>query len=79
MAAIGLAALAVITFRITFGDIPMDAHLRTRNLSYVLDVAPWLHSGTADAALLAFKVLLPVACWCIAWMRVAESQVSDGV
>ena len=74
-----MVALAVITFRITFGDIPMDVHLRTRNPSYVLDVAPWLHSGTADAALLAFKVLLPVACWCIAWMRVAESQVSDGV
>ena len=79
VAAIGLVALAVLTLRIAFGDIPMDVHLRTRNLSYVLEVTPWLNSGTAEAALLAFKVLLPVACWWIAWMRVAQSQVSDGV
>lgn len=79
LATIGLAALAVFTFRFTFGDIGMDVHLHTHNLSYVLEAEPWLYSGTADAVLLAFKVLLPVACWCIAWMRIAETQVSDGV
>ena len=79
LAIIGLVALAVVTFRIAFGDIPMDVHLRTRNLSHVLEAEPWLYSGTADAIALAFKVLLPVACWCIAWMRVAETQVSDAV
>ena len=79
LATIGLAALAVITFRIAFGDISMNVHLHTRNLSYVLEAEPWLYSGTADAVLLAFKILLPVACWCIAWMRIARAQVSDGV
>ena len=79
LATVALAVLAVITFRIAFGDIHMNVHLHTRNLSYVLEAEPWLYSGTADAVLLVFKVLLPVACWCIAWMRIEEAQVSDGV
>ena len=79
LATIGMAALAVIAFRIAFGDIHGDVHLHTRKLSYLLEAKPWLYSATADAALLAFKYLLPLACWCIAWMGVAKTQVSDGV
>ena len=79
LATIGLAALAVITFRIAFGDTHLHVHLQTRNLSYVLEAEPYLFAGTANAVLTAVKFLLPMACWCIAWLRIAETQVSDGV
>ena len=79
LATIGLAALAVITARIAFGDLPMHASLHIRNLSYVLTVEPYWYSGAANTVRFAVMVLLPLACWCIAWLRVAETQVSDGV
>ena len=79
LATIGLAALAVITARIAFDDLPMHVSLHIRNLSYVLTAEPYWYSGAADTVLSAIKVLLPLACWCIAWLRIAETQVSDGV
>ena len=75
----GLAALAAITVRIAFADSHMHLSLQTRNLSYVLEVGPYLNTDVANAVLFAVKVLLPLACWCIAWLRIAETQVSDGV
>ena len=79
LATIGLAALAVITARIAFDDLPMHVSLHIRNLSYVLTAEPYWYSGAVDTVLSAVKVLLPLACWCIAWLRIAETQVSDGV
>ena len=77
--AIGLAALAAVTVRIAFPDFPVHVSLHVRNLGHVLVTDPDWHSGVASAVLLAVMVLLPLACWCIAWLRVAETQVSDGV
>ena len=79
LAAIGLAALAAVTARITFANLDVHVGLHIRNLSYGLTVEPYLHSGAADTALFVVGILLPVACWCIAWMRIAENQVSHGV
>ena len=79
LAVIGLAALAAITVRIAFADLPMHVSLHIRNLSYVLAVEPDSYTGVANTALFAVMVLLPWACWCIAWLRVSETQVSDGV
>ena len=79
LATIGLAALAVITARIAFDDLSMHVSLHMRNLSYVLTADPYWHSGAVDTVLFAVKVLLPLACWSIAWLRIAETQVSDGV
>ena len=37
------------------------------------------HAGGAEAVFLGIVLLLPAACWGIAWLRVREAQVSDGV
>ena len=79
LAIIGLAALVAITVRIAFADFPVHVSLHARNLAYVLVAEPYPYTGVANAALFAVMVLLPLACWCMAWMRVAETQVSDGV
>lgn len=34
---------------------------------------------SAETLTAAFGILLPLGCWTIAWMRVREAQVSDGV
>ena len=78
-AIIGLAALAAIPARIVFADFPVHVSLHVRNLVHVLVVEPYPYTGAATAALYAVMTLLPLTCWCIAWMRVAETQVSDGV
>ena len=75
----GLAALAAIAIRIAFADFPLPRlAARTEPESCPRDGAHSL-AGVADTALLAAMVLLPLACWSIAWLRVAEAQVSDGV
>ena len=58
---------------------PVHVSLHVRNLVHVLVTESDRYTGVANAALIAVMVLLPLACWCIAWMRVAETQVSDGV
>ena len=75
----GLAAVAVFTARIVFADFPLGVSLHTRNLSFVLETDPESLYGMTSTALLAVMILLPIACWSIAWLRVAETQVSDGV
>ena len=75
----GLAAVAAIAARIVFADFPLHVSLHIHNLSFVLATEPQSLYGKANTALLAVMVLLPVACWSIAWLRLAEAQVSDGV
>ena len=79
LAIAGLAAVATVAIRIAFADFPLHVSLHIRNLSIVLATEPLSLSGVADTALLAVMVLLPIVCWSIAWLRVAEAQVSDGV
>ena len=75
----GLTAVGVFTARIVFADFPLDVSLHIRNLSFVLDTEPESLYGAANTALLAVMIVLPIACWSIAWLRVAETQVSNGV
>ena len=75
----GLAAVGVLTARIVFADFPLDVSLHVRNLSFILETESESLYGMARAALRALMVLVPIACWGIAWLRVAEAQVSDGV
>ena len=79
LAIAGLAALTAIALRIAFADFPLHVSLHIQNLKFVLDMEPHSLAGVADTVLLAAMVLLPLACWSIAWLRVAEAQVSDGV
>ena len=79
LAIAGLAALVAITIRIAFANFPLPVSLHIQNLKFVLELEPHSLAGVADTALFAVMVLLPLACWSIAWLRVAEAQVSDGV
>ena len=79
LALIALTALTAITIRIAFADFPLHVSLHVRNLSHFLAMEPDSYAGTAKAALFALMALLPLACWCIAWLRVSEAQTSDGV
>ena len=79
LAIAGLVTLAVFTARIVFADFPFHASLHMQNLSHVFETEPESLHGMAHAALSAVMVLLPIACWSIAWLRVAEAQASDGV
>ena len=72
----GLAAFSLVTLRVVFapggfGDLGIA-------------MIPWV--GTVQGPLRSlealrtfFAIVLPVTCWCIAWLRVRETQVSDGV
>ena len=72
----GLTAFSLVTLRVVFapggfGDLGVA-------------MIPWTGAFQGPLRSLeplrtVFAVLLPVACWCIAWLRVRETQVSDGV
>lgn len=72
---IALATLTLIALRIAFADIWALAW----DIDYALESLHDWFAGTGAGFLFAVKMLLPIACWCIAWLRVAETQVSDGV
>ena len=75
LAFIALATLALIAFRIAFADL----WSLTWDVPYALAALHDWFTGTGPGVLLAVKLLLPIACWCIAWLRVTEAQTSDGV
>ena len=72
----GLVVFSLITFRIAFSLHPKDLG---QVLHFVFDTAYPSHEGVIDVILAGVGVLLPIACWCMAWMRIRETQVSDGV
>ena len=75
----GLAVLAMVTARIAFADFPLELSPHLWNPRLVLSTELESLHGMARTALLALMVLLPVACWSIAWLRVSEAQTSDGI
>ena len=72
---IALTALTLIALRIAFADIWAVAW----DIDYALESLQDWFTGTGSGFLFAVKMLLPIACWCIAWLRVSEAQTSDGV
>ena len=72
---IALATLTLIALRIAFADIWALAW----DIDYALESLQDWFTSTGSGFLFAAKMLLPIACWSIAWLRVAETQVNDGV
>ena len=76
IACIGLTVLALVILRFVFVPSFDDLELWIDDLyslyQGVIDVV-----GTGVTAL--YFVALPVMCWSVAWLRVRETQVSDGV
>ena len=75
VAVIALGAFTLITVRIVFAGY----WLGIRDLSFVLEQLGRAHAGGVEAVLLGIAPMVPLACWWIAWLRVRETQVSDGV
>ena len=75
LAAAGLAIFSLVTLRIVFA--PYWGSLG--DMGYLLVQAFELYGGAFGLLEAVFEILLPVACWFIAWLRVRETQVSDGV
>ena len=76
VASIGLTVLVLVIFRFVLVPSFDDLEIRIDNLYS-------LYHGLIDAAQVGLYVLyfvgLPVMCWFVAWLRVRETQVSDGV
>ena len=79
LAAIGLILLLLLILNVVFDPVGLG------DLDILVDVATGSHEEltrlfvTLRTIFLTLLVLLPVACWTIAWLRVRETQVSDGV
>jgi len=80
---IALSTVAWLAHRIAFGTDGVWGMLAGEGLWYlfVLAAASFLSLSAiqTDGAPPVLTVGLTLACWCIAWLRVREAQVSDGV
>ena len=76
VAGIGLGLLAFLTLRIVFAPegIADVGNFVARALGSYQGLLQMLESIRT-----VFVIGLPVAFWCIAWLRVRETQVSDGI
>ena len=73
---IGLALFIMLTLRLVFAPVDMT------DLEGLVARAAGSYRGlfqTLEALRTVFAIILPLACWTIAWMRVRETQVSDGI
>lgn len=75
--ALGLLLLGVLPMRLLFGGSYYE-------MSWPLFVEDWplwtrLTEHLATISRIAYYALLPPFCWFVAWLRVRETQVSDGV
>lgn len=81
IACIGLAILALVILRIMLAPYFDGFDMSLDRMS--IDNLYSLYQGTIDVARMFLTTLyfagLPVMCWLIAWLRVKETQVSDGV
>jgi hypothetical protein len=77
VAAIAFFVLGAVIVRWAFGGY---WHENVGGAAAAID--QWL-PGFVDSvfvsALVLYFVVIPAGCWCIAWLRVRETQVSDGV
>lgn len=76
LGAIGFGLLVLLTMRVVFApeNLADLGHVIVRAVESYRDLLRFYES-TADVLALT----LPVACWAIAWLRVREAQVSDGI
>ena len=73
---IGLALFVMLTLSLVFAPVDMA------DLEGLVTRAAGSFQGlfnTLEALRTIFEIVLPLACWTIAWMRVRETQVSDGI
>jgi hypothetical protein len=75
-----LALVVGLVLRIIFGDPQIAFSGLNQDSFYSFYLA---HQLAFDAMLAVLKfvyfIAIPVFCWCVAWLRVKEAQVSDGV
>ena len=73
---IGLALFIVLTLRLTFATVDLS------DLDGLIARAAGSYQGLfqiLEALRGLFAIALPATCWSIAWLRVRETQVSDGI
>ena len=73
---IGMIVLLLLTVGIVFAPASMA------DVENLVELATGSYRGLAllgETLQTIFVILLPLACWTIAWLRVRETQVSDGV
>lgn len=75
LAIAGFAGFAAVTVRIVFADYRLDIG----DSLFVLDRLGGAHPSGIGAVFALTALLVSIACWSIAWLRVREAQVSDGV
>ena len=70
-----LAVFSAVTVRIVFSGY----RLNFGDVLFTLEQLGRAHAVGMEAVFLGIGLLLPLACWWVAWLRVGEAQVSDGV
>ena len=73
---IGLMLFTLLTFSAVFRPVGID------NLEILIEGAAGSYQGVIrllETLTAILMTILPLACWSIAWLRVREAQVSDGV
>ena len=75
LAVAGLACFTALTARIVFAGYWLDVG----DVFFVLEQLGRARASGIGAVVHGVAFLLPLACWWIAWLRVEEVQVSDGV
>ena len=75
LAVAAFAVFALVAVRVAFTGYGLDLG----DALFVLEQLESAQGIGMETALHAIAPLLPLACWGIAWLRVREAQVSDGV
>ena len=75
LAVAAIAILALVAVRAAFTGYGMDIG----DALFVLEQLGRAQGIGVETALHAIALLLPLSCWGVAWLRVREAQVSDGV
>ena len=75
LAVAGFACFTALTMRIVFAGY----WLGVGDVFFVLEQLGRARASGIGAVVPGIALLLPLACWWIAWLRLQEAQVSDGV
>ena len=75
LAIAAFGAFTAITLRVVFAGYWLDVG----DVFFVLEQLGWAPASATGAVVHAIALLLALSCWWLAWLRVAEVQVSDGV
>ena len=75
LAIAGFAGFAAVTVRIVFAGY----RLEIGDALFVLEQLGEARPSEIGAVFICTALLVSIACWSIAWLRVREAQVSDGV